>query len=133
MFLNIIIAQFSSEIIWYFDKLPKFTCAAREDVLKHNQLMKLMQFLMGLNNVHQPTKSSLLSRETLPNIKDAFATVSREESHRGIPSFYVSGSKFRCQVSCQKPIFLKILITKGSTIKCSIIMVIPVVTIKDQI
>ncbi|GJR48330.1 ribonuclease H-like domain-containing protein [Tanacetum coccineum] len=27
-------------------KLPKYSCAAREDVLVHNQLMKLMQFLM---------------------------------------------------------------------------------------
>ncbi|GJX64241.1 ribonuclease H-like domain-containing protein [Tanacetum coccineum] len=59
---------------------------AREDVLKHNQLMKLMQFLMGLNEVFQPIKSSLLSREALPDVKDNFAIISREESHRGIAS-----------------------------------------------
>ncbi|GJX82744.1 ribonuclease H-like domain-containing protein [Tanacetum coccineum] len=67
-------------------KLPKCSCAAREDVSKHNQLIKLMQFLMGLNDVFQPIKSSLLSRETLPDVKDAFAIVSREESHRDLAS-----------------------------------------------
>nr|GEU93973.1 ribonuclease H-like domain-containing protein [Tanacetum cinerariifolium] len=67
-------------------KLPICSCAAREDVLKHNQLMKLMQFLMGLNDVFQTIRSSLLSRETLPDVKDAFVIVSREESHRGIAS-----------------------------------------------
>nr|GFA66896.1 ribonuclease H-like domain-containing protein [Tanacetum cinerariifolium] len=58
----------------------------REDVSKHNQLIKLMQFLMGLNDVFQPIRSSLMSRETLPDVKDAFAIVSREESHRGLDS-----------------------------------------------
>ena len=67
-------------------KLPKCSCAASNDVLKHNQLMKLMQFLMGLNDVYQPIRSSILSRETLPEVKDAFAVISREESHRGIAS-----------------------------------------------
>ncbi|GJR61685.1 ribonuclease H-like domain-containing protein [Tanacetum coccineum] len=64
-------------------KLPKCSCAAREDVLKHN---KLMQFLMVLNDVFQPIRSSILSRESLPDVKDAFAIVSREKSHRGIAS-----------------------------------------------
>nr|GFB66367.1 ribonuclease H-like domain-containing protein [Tanacetum cinerariifolium]GFC03891.1 ribonuclease H-like domain-containing protein [Tanacetum cinerariifolium] len=67
-------------------KLPKCTCAAREDVSKHNQLIKLMQFIMGLNDVFQPIRNSLLSRKTLPDVKDAFAIVSREESHRGLDS-----------------------------------------------
>ncbi|GJY09399.1 ribonuclease H-like domain-containing protein [Tanacetum coccineum] len=59
-------------------KLPKCSCVARDAVLKHNQLMKLMQFLMGLNDVFQH------SRETLLDVKDAFAIVFREDSHRGI-------------------------------------------------
>ncbi|GJR18570.1 ribonuclease H-like domain-containing protein [Tanacetum coccineum] len=67
-------------------KLPKFSYATRDDMLKHNQLIKLMQFLMGLNDVYQPIRSSLLSRETLPDVKDAFAIISREESHIGIAS-----------------------------------------------
>lgn len=79
-------------------KLPKCICAAREDVLKHNQLMKLMQFLMGLNDVYQPIRSSILSRESLPDVKDAFAIVSREESHRGIASSS-SGSDSKSQIA----------------------------------
>ncbi|GKA76645.1 hypothetical protein Tco_0783106, partial [Tanacetum coccineum] len=73
-------------------KFPKCSCAAREDVSKHNQLIKLMQFLMGLNDVLQPIRSSLLSRETLLDVKDAFAIISREESHRGIASSSSSSS-----------------------------------------
>ncbi|GKA83810.1 ribonuclease H-like domain-containing protein [Tanacetum coccineum] len=79
-------------------KLPKCSYAAREDVSKHNQLIKLMQFLMGLNDVFQPIKSSLLARETLPDVKDAFVIISREESHRGI-AFSSSGSVTKPQVS----------------------------------
>ncbi|GJQ95443.1 ribonuclease H-like domain-containing protein [Tanacetum coccineum] len=79
-------------------KLPKCSCAVREDVLKHNQLMKLMQFLLGLNEVFQPIRSSLLSRETNLDVKDAFAIISREESHRGIASSS-SGCVSKPQVS----------------------------------
>ncbi|GKF22069.1 hypothetical protein Tco_0074391, partial [Tanacetum coccineum] len=79
-------------------KLPKCSCAAREDVLVHNELMKLMQFLMGLNDVYQPIRSSILSRENLPEVKDAFAIISREESHRGIASTS-SGSLAKPQIS----------------------------------
>ncbi|GJX77357.1 ribonuclease H-like domain-containing protein [Tanacetum coccineum] len=32
-----------------------------------------------------PVKSALLTRDRLPEVKDAYTTVSREESHRGIP------------------------------------------------
>ncbi|GJV81614.1 ribonuclease H-like domain-containing protein [Tanacetum coccineum] len=64
--------------------LPTCTCAAHERLLKHNQLVRLMQFLMGLNDVYQPTRSNLLARDPLPDVKDAFAVLSREESHRGL-------------------------------------------------
>ncbi|GJT56681.1 ribonuclease H-like domain-containing protein [Tanacetum coccineum] len=60
--------------------------------------MKLMQILMGLNDVFQPIRSSLLSRETLLDVKDTFAIVSREKSHRGIASSSV-GSSSKPQVS----------------------------------
>ncbi|GJZ03090.1 ribonuclease H-like domain-containing protein [Tanacetum coccineum] len=45
-----------------------------------------MQFLMGLDDVYQPIRSSLLTREILPEVKDAFLIIAREESHRGISS-----------------------------------------------
>ncbi|GJS74995.1 copia protein [Tanacetum coccineum] len=47
-------------------------------------LSKLMQFLMGLNDVYQPIMSNLLEKDPLPDVNDAFAIVSREESHRGL-------------------------------------------------
>ncbi|GJU65598.1 hypothetical protein Tco_1247433 [Tanacetum coccineum] len=52
----------------------------------------------GLNGVFQPIRCSLLSRETLPDVKDAFAIISKEESHRGIASSS-SGSVSKPQVS----------------------------------
>ncbi|GKB30445.1 ribonuclease H-like domain-containing protein, partial [Tanacetum coccineum] len=72
-----------------FDMLTKFspcTCNARTESGKHHQLMKLMQFLMGLDDVYQPTRSSLLTQTELPDVKDAFVIVCREESHRGLGS-----------------------------------------------
>ncbi|GJR02260.1 ribonuclease H-like domain-containing protein [Tanacetum coccineum] len=56
------------------------------------------EFLMGLNDVFQPIRSNLLSREILPDVKDAFAIVSREESHRGLTSSSF-GSVTKPQVS----------------------------------
>ncbi|GKA55205.1 ribonuclease H-like domain-containing protein, partial [Tanacetum coccineum] len=70
-----------------FDILTKLTpcsCDAKTELGKHQQLMKLMQFLMGLDDVYQPIRSSLLTQTELPEIKDAFIIVCREESHRGI-------------------------------------------------
>ncbi|GKD49837.1 ribonuclease H-like domain-containing protein [Tanacetum coccineum] len=52
----------------------------------------------GVNDVYQPIRSSILSRENLPEVKDAFAIISREESHRGIASTS-SGSLAKPQIS----------------------------------
>ncbi|KAF5771335.1 putative transcription factor interactor and regulator CCHC(Zn) family [Helianthus annuus] len=41
-----------------------------------------MQFLMGLDDIYQPVRTNLLTREPLPTVKVAFSIVSREESHR---------------------------------------------------
>nr|GEV67251.1 ribonuclease H-like domain-containing protein [Tanacetum cinerariifolium] len=71
-------------------KLPKCVCEVRcscdasKGLSLHQQLMKLMQFLMGLNDCYQSVKSALLTRDPLPKVKDAYTTVSREESYRGI-------------------------------------------------
>ncbi|GKC60391.1 ribonuclease H-like domain-containing protein [Tanacetum coccineum] len=72
-------------------KLPKCTCDvkcscdASKELRLHQQLMKLMQFLMGLDDCCEPVRSSLLTRDPLPEVKDAYNVISREESHRGIP------------------------------------------------
>ncbi|GJT02651.1 ribonuclease H-like domain-containing protein [Tanacetum coccineum] len=63
-------------------KLPKVD--ASKELGLHQELMKLMQFLMGLDDCYHPVRSSLLTRELLPKVKDAYIVVSREESHRGV-------------------------------------------------
>ncbi|GJX99117.1 hypothetical protein Tco_0356136 [Tanacetum coccineum] len=81
-------------------KLPKCVCefkcycTASFELVLHQQLMKLMQFLMGMDDYYQPIRSALLTMDPLPEVKDAYTTVSREESHRGIlESSGVSNSK----------------------------------------
>ncbi|GJW43580.1 hypothetical protein Tco_0072379 [Tanacetum coccineum] len=74
--------------------LPTCTCDANKELDLHNKLMKLMQFLMGLDDCYQSIKSSLLTRDPLPEVKDAYTIVFKEESHRGIPKYSnVIGSK----------------------------------------
>ncbi|XP_076948411.1 uncharacterized protein LOC143620654 [Bidens hawaiensis] len=41
-----------------------------------------MQFFMGLDNSYVSVRTALLLKEELPTVKDAFAIVSKEESHR---------------------------------------------------
>ncbi|GJS30996.1 ribonuclease H-like domain-containing protein [Tanacetum coccineum] len=72
-------------------KLPKCvcevkcSCATSSELILHKKLMKLMQFLMGLDDCYQPIRSALLTRDPLPEVKDAYTVISREESQRGIP------------------------------------------------
>ncbi|GKE06964.1 hypothetical protein Tco_1398982, partial [Tanacetum coccineum] len=62
-------------------ELPRCTCHAAVDFKKHNQLMKLMQFLTGLDNTYMQIKSSILSIETLLDFRNAYAIISNKESH----------------------------------------------------
>lgn len=63
-------------------KLPICTCNASAKIIEFNNHHKLMQFLMGLDDTYQPLRTSLLSKEPLPTVKNAFAVISAEESHR---------------------------------------------------
>ncbi|XP_022018192.1 uncharacterized protein LOC110918136 [Helianthus annuus] len=63
-------------------QIPTCTCDAATQYNNFSHLVKLMQFLMGLDSAYQSVRTSLLIREPLPSVKDAFAIVSREESHR---------------------------------------------------
>ncbi|GJT20206.1 ribonuclease H-like domain-containing protein, partial [Tanacetum coccineum] len=73
-------------------------CNASESFKKHNQLMKLMQFLMGLDDSYMQIKSSILSREVLPDVRSAYDTISSEESHR-VASGSIAGSSQKNQAS----------------------------------
>ncbi|GKF48285.1 hypothetical protein Tco_0141536, partial [Tanacetum coccineum] len=79
-------------------ELPNCLCTAASEFKKHHQLLKLMQFLMGLDDSYMSIRSSILSRETLPDVKVAYAIISSEESHR-MASGSVSGPSQRAQTS----------------------------------
>ncbi|GJT44814.1 hypothetical protein Tco_0953529 [Tanacetum coccineum] len=67
-------------------KLSPCTCDVKTELGKHDQLMKQMQFLMGLDDVYLPIRSSLLTHTELPDVKDAFLIICRDQSHRGLGS-----------------------------------------------
>ncbi|GJX43082.1 ribonuclease H-like domain-containing protein [Tanacetum coccineum] len=77
-------------------ELPRCTCHVVDDFKKHNQLMKVMQFLMGLDDTYMQIRSSILSREVLPDVRRAYVVISSEESHR-IASGNISESSQRSQ------------------------------------
>ncbi|GJR90330.1 ribonuclease H-like domain-containing protein [Tanacetum coccineum] len=79
-------------------ELPKCVCNAFESFKKHNQLLKLMQFLMGLDDSYMQIRSFILSREVLPDVRSAYATISSEESHR-VAVGSIAGSSQRYQTS----------------------------------
>ncbi|KAJ0801453.1 putative RNA-directed DNA polymerase [Helianthus annuus] len=62
--------------------LPTCSCQAAKDYNDFTTLIKLMQFLMGLDDVYQSVRTNLLTRDPLPTVKVAFSIISREESHR---------------------------------------------------
>ncbi|GKB49261.1 ribonuclease H-like domain-containing protein, partial [Tanacetum coccineum] len=90
--LNALWKQFDAMV-----ELPKCVCNASDSFKKHNQLMKLMQFLMGLDDSYMQIRSFILSREVLLNVRSAYATISSEESHR-VASASVSSSSQRNQI-----------------------------------
>ncbi|GJU02862.1 ARID DNA-binding domain-containing protein [Tanacetum coccineum] len=52
-----------------------------------------LPFLMGLDDVYQPIRSSIMTRKILLEAKDAFLIISKEESHRRIPPSSVKAEK----------------------------------------
>ncbi|GKB97031.1 hypothetical protein Tco_0983168 [Tanacetum coccineum] len=75
--LNALWKQFDALV-----ELPRCICHAANDFKKHNQLMKLMQFLIGLDDTYMQIRSFILSRETLHDVRSAYAIISNEESQR---------------------------------------------------
>ncbi|GJT04573.1 ribonuclease H-like domain-containing protein [Tanacetum coccineum] len=60
--------------------------------------MKLMKFSMGLDDTYVQIRSSILSREILPDVRSAYATISSEESHR-VDFGSITGTSKRFQAS----------------------------------
>nr|GEU72864.1 ribonuclease H-like domain-containing protein [Tanacetum cinerariifolium] len=72
------------------------TCDVKSGSAKHTQLIRIMQFLIGLNDIYQPIKSVILANNPLPNVKDAFYVLSREDFHRGLHLVGSSTNKSQC-------------------------------------
>nr|GEU29697.1 ribonuclease H-like domain-containing protein [Tanacetum cinerariifolium] len=102
--LNALWKQFDAMI-----ELPKCVCNASKSFKKHNQLMKLMQFLMGLDDSYMQIRSSILSREVLSDVRSSYATISSEESHKA-----ASGSVFGSSLRNQASAFVSILPNRGN-------------------
>ncbi|XP_071689133.1 uncharacterized protein [Rutidosis leptorrhynchoides] len=56
-------------------KLPTCVCDANKEFKSHNDLIKLMQFLMGLDDSYSTIRSHILTSDPLPSVKSAFATI----------------------------------------------------------
>ncbi|KAK9049228.1 hypothetical protein SSX86_031804, partial [Deinandra increscens subsp. villosa] len=72
-------------------QLPTCTCEAAKQFNDFSHLIKLMQFLMGLDSEYQSVISNLLIKDSLPTIKDAFAIISREESRKNSSNGGIKG------------------------------------------
>nr|GEY54597.1 hypothetical protein [Tanacetum cinerariifolium] len=70
--------------------LAPYTCEAVKHFQKHNQLIKLMQSLMSLDESYLSIRSIILTREPLPLIKAAFDVVSGDESHMNATSIGIT-------------------------------------------
>ncbi|GJZ34215.1 putative RNA-directed DNA polymerase [Tanacetum coccineum] len=86
--LNALWKQFDTLV-----QLPRCTCHAAEDFKKHNSLMKLIQFLMGLDDSYMAISSNILSRDPLPDVRGAYAIISSEKSHRVVSTSNVGASQ----------------------------------------
>ncbi|XP_076917016.1 uncharacterized protein LOC143576925 [Bidens hawaiensis] len=70
--LNTMWKQFDAMV-----QLPSCSCNAFGKFNDFYHLIKLMQFLMGLDDTYQSVRTSLLTKDPLPTINIAFSIVSR--------------------------------------------------------
>ncbi|GJR00287.1 ribonuclease H-like domain-containing protein [Tanacetum coccineum] len=82
-------------------KLHRCTFHAADDFKRHSQLMKPMQFLMGLDDSYMQIRSNILPIELLPDAKGAYALISSDESYIAI----VTGSRVRPSQRAQSFVF----------------------------
>lgn len=64
----------------------KCICDASISNISDENNLKLMQFLMGLNDKFAAVRSSILMTVPLPSVMIAFNLVSQEESHKSLSS-----------------------------------------------
>ncbi|XP_071719254.1 uncharacterized protein [Rutidosis leptorrhynchoides] len=66
-----------------FDDMIKFDdiVSANKSFPEHSQFLKLMQFLMRLDDVYTPIRSHILTSDHVPSVKIAFSITSRDLWH----------------------------------------------------
>ncbi|GJW04365.1 ribonuclease H-like domain-containing protein [Tanacetum coccineum] len=87
-------------------RLDELAVAAKSTLIKDHMLVyfgrlvveDVKLFLMGLDDTYMQIRSCILSRETSPNVRSAYAIIYSEESHRVISS-NSSGTSQRSQSS----------------------------------
>jgi hypothetical protein len=62
-------------------QIPICSIEASKQFNNFNHLIKLMWFLVGLDNSYQSVRTNFLLKDELHTVKEAFAVISREESH----------------------------------------------------
>ncbi|GKD52014.1 putative RNA-directed DNA polymerase, partial [Tanacetum coccineum] len=93
------ISQNGSKLSDYYHKLnslwreydamvasPVCICDGASSYKDDAQLLKLMKFVMGLDDVYAPIRSTILTTEPLPTVKEAFSLLLRDESYRTMHS-----------------------------------------------
>nr|GEU87734.1 hypothetical protein [Tanacetum cinerariifolium] len=74
-------------------QLSVCTCDGASEYKDHAQLLKRMQFVMGLDDVYAPIRSTILTTDPLPTVKEAFSLLLRDESHRTMHSRGFEGGR----------------------------------------
>ncbi|GJS61353.1 hypothetical protein Tco_0656137 [Tanacetum coccineum] len=87
-----------------FDSLvdiPGCTCEGSPKLKKHAQLLRLMQFLMGLDDVFSSVRSSICTTDPISNVKYDFATLSTDKCFEleGYPPEFKKGNKTQNNVN----------------------------------
>nr|GEV70335.1 hypothetical protein [Tanacetum cinerariifolium] len=63
-------------------KLPTYVCDANKELETYNKLMKLMQFLMGVDECYLSVRRNLLTRDPLPESSCASDQMTRSQKQR---------------------------------------------------
>ncbi|XP_074305023.1 uncharacterized protein LOC141639955, partial [Silene latifolia] len=97
------IAQGSDSVSTYYTKLRKSweelrsiwsmpickcgcTCGAYDEIIKHDQIQRLIKFLMGLNDSYKTQRGNILMMDPLLTINVAYSLIIQEEKQREIAS-----------------------------------------------
>lgn len=74
--------------------LASCACDTAKQYLVHDQQEKLLQFLMGLNEIYAQIRSQILMMNHMPSVGQDFFIVSKEECHSSPSTFEAPSTVF---------------------------------------